>query len=106
MDMNDEKIFIVTKKQYQFLNTLEEHLKFLSTRQKKQAKTSSISLRCYGNSYLKAMICMNLIKNNVVTKYDANLAMKYYGQDVGGIKVKTVRIRPTPVVSNIMEILD
>ena len=51
MDMNDEKIFIVTKKQYQFLNMLEEHLKFLSTRQKKQAKTSSISLRCDGNSY-------------------------------------------------------
>ena len=55
---------------------------------------------------LKAIIQMNLIKNNVVTMYDVNLAMKSYSPDVGEIKRKTKRIRPTSVVSNIVEITD
>jgi hypothetical protein len=47
---------------------------------------------------LKAMIHMNLIKNNVVTMDDVNLAEKAYGPDVGGIKGKTTRSsRPKPV---------
>ena len=53
---------------------------------------------------LKAMIQMNLIKNNEGTMDDANLASKAYGPDVGEMKGKTTRVRPTPVVSNIVEI--
>ena len=56
--------------------------------------------------YLKSMICVNLINNNVVTTDDVNLATKAYGTDVGGIKVKTTRSRPATVVGNIMEITD
>jgi hypothetical protein len=55
---------------------------------------------------LKAMISMNLIKNNMVTTDDVNLATKAYGPDVGGIKGKTTRSRPTPVTSNIVQIPD
>jgi hypothetical protein len=55
---------------------------------------------------LKAMIRMNLIKNNVVTPDDVNLAPQAYGPDVGGIKGKTTRRRPTPVVNNMVEIPD
>jgi hypothetical protein len=55
---------------------------------------------------LKAMIHMNLIKNNVVTADDVKLATKAYGPDVGNIKGKTTRSKPTPVTSNIVEIPD
>jgi hypothetical protein len=53
---------------------------------------------------LKAMIRTNLIKNNVVTTDDVNLATKAYGPDVGPLKGKTTRSKPLPVTSNIMEI--
>ena len=49
---------------------------------------------------------MNLIKDNVVTTDDVNLATKAYGPDVGGIKGKTTGRKPTPVTSNIVEIPD
>ena len=49
---------------------------------------------------------MNLIRNNIVTTADVNLATKVFGPDIGSIKVKTTRRKPTPVVSNIIEIPD
>jgi hypothetical protein len=55
---------------------------------------------------LKAMIRMNLIRNNAVTTKDVNLAVKAFGPDVGDIKGKTTRSRPTPVSNNIIEIPD
>ena len=89
MDPNNEKSFEVTnKKPYQFLNTLEDNQKFLSPRQKKRAKQAQELYKAMGTPTvddLKAMICMNLIKNNVVTTDDVNLAMKAYGPDVGRI---------------------
>jgi hypothetical protein len=57
-------------------------------------------------SDLKAMIQMNLIKNNLVTTADINLATKAFGPDIGAIKGKTTRSRPTTVISNIVEIPD
>jgi hypothetical protein len=55
---------------------------------------------------LKAMIRMNLIRNNKVTTKDVNLAVKAFGPDVCDIKDKTTRRRPTPVSNNIIEIPD
>jgi hypothetical protein len=55
---------------------------------------------------LKSTICMNLIKNNMVTTDNIDLATKAYGRDVGGIKGKTTISKPTPVTSNIVEIPD
>jgi hypothetical protein len=52
------------------------------------------------------MIQMNLIKNNVVTTEDVNLATKAYGPDISGIKGKTTQQKPTTVESNIVEIPD
>ena len=52
---------------------------------------------------LKAIIWMNLIKKNVVKTGDVNLATNVCSQDVGDIKGKTVRSRPTPVFSNVVE---
>jgi hypothetical protein len=109
MDPSDEKSFMMTKKPHQFLNTLEENLGFLSPRQQKRAKIARELYEAMGTPTvddLKAMIRMNLIKNNVVTTDDVNLATKAYGPDVGAIKGKTARIKPTPVTSNIVEIPD
>jgi hypothetical protein len=109
MDPNDEKSFKMTSKPYQFLNTLEDNLRFLSPRQQKRAKEARSLYEAMGTPTvddLKAMIRMNLIRNNTVTTDDVNLATKAYGPDVGEIKGKTTRSRPTPVTSNIVEIPD
>ena len=53
---------------------------------------------------LEVVICINIIKNNVVTTDNANLATKAYGPYVGGIKGKNTRSGPTTVVRNIVEI--
>ena len=54
---------------------------------------------------LKAMICMDLIKKNVVTTDNVNLATNAYGPYAGELEGKTTRSRPRPVVRNIVEIL-
>ena len=108
MDPNDESSFERTStKTYQLLNTQEENLKYMSKRQQKRAKLARELHESMGTPTvedLKAMIRMNLIKNNVVTTDDVNLALKAYGPDVGGIKGKTTRSRPTPVANNLVEI--
>ena len=89
------------------MNTPEENLKCLSPRQKNRAKQDRDLYEAMGTptvDNLKEMIWMNLIKENVMTTDDVNLATKYYGPDVGGIKGKTTRSNPTSVVINIVEI--
>ena len=41
-----------------------------------------------------------------MTTADINLSKKAFGPDVGDIKCKTTRHRPTPVVINMIEIFD
>ena len=53
---------------------------------------------------LKAVINMKIINNNVVITDDINWATKACSPDVGEIKCKTNRIRPTSVIKNIVEI--
>jgi hypothetical protein len=109
MDPSDERSFMMTKKPYQFLDTLEDSLGFLSPRQQKRAKIARKLYKAMGTptvDNLKAMIRTNLIKNNAVTTDNVNLATKAYGPDLGAIKGKTTRSKPTPVTSNIVEIPD
>ena len=49
---------------------------------------------------------MNLIKNNIVTTQDVNLASKAYGPNMSTIKVKTTGNKPTQVANNMIKILD
>jgi len=55
---------------------------------------------------LKAMVQMNLIKNNSGTTEDITLAAKAFEPDVETIKGKTTRTNPALAVSNLVEILD
>eukprot|EP00957_Ditylum_brightwellii_P180599 13756554-Ditylum_brightwellii.AAC.1 len=64
------------------LNTVEENPQFFSPRQQnraKQARKLLEALRSPSVPDLKAMICMNLIKDNQITTEDVNLAIKAYG---------------------------
>ena len=60
---------IATKGNYQFLETVEDNLKHLSTRQRKSAKRARRAYQAIGTPTpedYKAMIRMNLIRNNTV----------------------------------------
>jgi hypothetical protein len=91
----------------EFLTTVKDNMKFLSKRQQERAKKARELLEVMGTptvDNLKAMIRMNLFKNNVVTTEDVNLATKAYGPDISGIKGKTTRQKPATVESNTVEI--
>eukprot|EP00957_Ditylum_brightwellii_P018392 1384294-Ditylum_brightwellii.AAC.1 len=66
------------------MNTVEENITFLTPRQQEQAKVSHKTLEVLGTPSiqdLKAMIQMNLIRNNKVTTKDVNLAEQAFGPD-------------------------
>ena len=91
------------------INMVEENLKFLSLRKFERAKKSRKLFEAMDTPTLhdlKAMIRMKLIRNNKGTPEYVNLAKKAFGPDVGDIKARTTIRRPTPVVSNVVEISD
>jgi len=108
MDPNDKESFeMKTQKPYQFLNTQEGNIRFMSARQQKRATLARELYESMGTPTvddLKAMIRMNLMKNDVVTTAEVNLGMKAYGPDIWGIKGKTTRSQLTPVASNLVKI--
>ena len=109
VDPNDKKSHELPKKSSQFLSAVKENLKFLSTRQQKRARRARQLHETMGTPTvddLKAMIRMNLVKNNMVTTDDLNLAVKAHGPDIGSIEGKTARSKPVPVISDIVEIPD
>eukprot|EP00957_Ditylum_brightwellii_P142186 10832886-Ditylum_brightwellii.AAC.1 len=83
-----------------FVKTVEENVKFLSPRQIKRAKKAQKMFEAMGTPSWwdpKALIRMNLVKNNKVTTEDVNLGRKAYGPDVSEVKAKTTQQRPDPV---------
>ena len=77
MKPNDENSDILTKEEYQFMDTLEENLKCFSPRQKNRSKKAQKLYEAMGTPTvddLKVIIQMNIIKNNEVIMYNVNLA--------------------------------
>eukprot|EP00957_Ditylum_brightwellii_P169438 12895953-Ditylum_brightwellii.AAC.1 len=71
------------------LNTIDENLAFLSPRQLHRAKKARKlyeAMRTPTVEDLKALIRMNLIRNNEETTNDVNLATRAFGPDIGAIK--------------------
>ena len=59
MDPNDENLFVLTKKEYQFMNNIEENLKCVIPRQKNRPKKAQELYEAMGTPTvddLKAMI--------------------------------------------------
>jgi len=77
-----------------------------TTRKSQKARVLYHTLGTPSLDDLKAMIRMNLIKNNSVTTEDINLAAKVYGPDVATIKGKTTITNLAPAGSNLVEITD
>ena len=96
-------------KQFQFVDSVEENLVFFTPREQERAKKAKALYCAFSTPSLddlKAMIRMNLIKNNSITTEDINLAARAFGPDVAAIKGKTTRTNPAPAVSNLVEIPD
>jgi hypothetical protein len=109
MNPEDPESFGTIQDQYQMIHTIEENMKFLSPRQQARARKARKLYHATGTPMvddLKAIIWMNLIRNNQVTTDDVNLATKAYGPDIATIKAKTTRSKPAPVTSNLVEIPD
>jgi hypothetical protein len=109
MNPKDPENFGSISSQSHLIQTLEQNLECLSPHQRARAHKARALYDALGTPTvedLKAMIRMNLIRNNKVTTKDVNLAVKAFGPDVGNIKGKARRRRPTPVSNNIIEIPD
>jgi hypothetical protein len=109
LDPSDDSNYIKTndKKHLQLRNTIKENYKYLPPRQVLRVKRARKLFHAMGNltaDDLKAIIQMNLIQNNMVTTDNINLATKVFGDDIGALKGKITRRKPTPVTSNIIEI--
>ena len=86
---------------YQLLETVEDNKQHYTQRQIDKAKVARALYHSLGTPTVKdykAIIRMNAIKNCPVTMEDIDLAESIYGKDIGNIKGKTVRTKPTPVV--------
>jgi hypothetical protein len=73
----------------QLPNTTKEHISFLTPRQIERSKCARKLHEAMGaptTDDLKAMVRMNLIKDNEVTTEDINLAVCAFGPDVSTIK--------------------
>ena len=107
MHPEDPNSYVEKKKGMQMVNSIEENATYLSPRQLVKAHKARQLYYALGTPSvddLKAMIRMNLIRNNEVTTEDVKLAIKAFGPDVAGIKGKTTRRKPIPVIDNKIEI--
>ena len=92
---------------YCFIETVEEKKLFYSERQVARAKAAREFYHAVGSpsmNDIRAIIRMNLIKNNPITIKDIELMKKIFGPNVGTIKGKTTRRRPTPVIEDLIDI--
>ena len=85
----------------------EDNLKYMSKRQRKRRILVQKVYQAIGTQTpedFKAMLQMNLIRNAKVTTKDINLAQKAFGPDIGSMKGKTTRSKPTPAFRDTIEI--
>jgi hypothetical protein len=96
-----------TKSSTSMVKTIKENESLYTPRQVNhawQACKLLHALGCPTVANLKAVIWMNSITNCPVTIDDVNLVEKIFGKDIMSLKGKRTQKKPTPVVSDIMEI--
>jgi hypothetical protein len=103
------KVYTQVESKYVLGQLRDDNLKLLSARQQaavKKVRQLHHALGTPSLGDLKAMIRMNLIRNNTVTTKDVNLAERVYGPDVGTRKGKSTRRKPNQVVDASIELPD
>jgi hypothetical protein len=93
--------------QYQFMTTVQENKAFFTERQFQRAKKARDLYNALGSPSVKdfkAILRLNFIKNNPVTLEDIKIAESIFGPDIGSLKGKTTRRKPSPVVSDYIKI--
>ncbi len=94
-------------KHSQFINTVKENTTFYTQRQFERAKRARDMYHALGTpsaNDFKAIIKMNAIANIPVVRADIEMAEKFSGPDIGGLKGKSTRQKPVPVVEDYIEI--
>ena len=84
-------------------------MKFLSANQQIKAKKARKLMQALATptaAELKAMLRMNLTKNCEVKTDNVNLAKRVCGPDLGAVKEKSMRVKPAPVTSDLVEMPD
>ena len=92
---------------FALVNTVEENKLAYTNHQFECAKKAQELYHALGTpsiSDFKAIIHMNVIKNNPITLEDIKIAKNIFGLDVGSLKGKTTHTKPLPVVSDYVEI--
>lgn len=91
----------------QLVTTVKENRMGFTERQfdrAKQARRLYHIVGCPSLENFKHILRQNIIKNCPVTSEDVNIAEKIFGGDIGTLKGKTTRRRPTPVRDDLVEI--
>ncbi|KAL7577185.1 hypothetical protein ACA910_003520 [Epithemia clementina (nom. ined.)] len=89
------------------VETIEENKRMFTPRQVKRAKTAQALYYAIGTPSLKdfkMIVQSNVIRNSPVTVEDIDLAEQIFGPDIGSLKGKSTRQRPTPIVNDYIEI--
>ncbi|KAL7564642.1 hypothetical protein ACA910_009330 [Epithemia clementina (nom. ined.)] len=89
------------------VEAIEENKRMFTPRQVKRAKTARALYYAIGTPSLKdfkMIVQSNVIRNNPVTVEDIDLAEQIFGPDIGSLKGKLTRKRPTPIVNDYIEI--
>ena len=90
-----------------FASAMTDNMKCFSKAMKKRvsrARKSCIASDALSADSFKVVTCMNLIRDNPAMTEDIQLAEKGYGSELGSAKGKTARSKPTPVMSQKIEI--
>jgi hypothetical protein len=89
------------------INSVEENKTMYTDRQIMRAKMARQIYHSLGTPSIndfKAILKMNAIRNLPITIEDIKLAEQIFGPDIGSLKGKTTRGKPSPVVSDYIEI--
>ena len=89
------------------VDTIKENKLLFTARQVEQAKLARKIYHAIGTPSVKdfkAIVLTNAIRNLPITAKDIDLAEKIFGPDIGALKGKTTRCKPTPVVDDRIQI--
>jgi hypothetical protein len=90
------------------ITTVPENVKDYTQRRQfenaKRARRLHHIFGCPTVENFKHILRQNIIKNCPVTADDVNTAEKIFGGDIGALKGKSTRNRPTPVKDDLVEI--